>query len=221
MKTTIFGSLLEVPPEQDAILRRLIYKKGFRLRLAFSRLGDGLSNLGTLERHDASDTPLPLRHAKDAVEEPQDLIHTRHQTMKEGRDRCTQRVQKTRERLTALRTSPHLNAPRLAEQERKRTQQAAQQAFYQPQADVAIFPPVAFGTKKRWSDRFRTLDDPIAEQRRLPDRKDAWEKSRNGRRSAREDGTKKAMRSWRWAVGGPGHCVQILSDPATQRRMGL
>ncbi len=122
MKTTIFGVLLDVTPEQDTILRRLTRKYGFMLRFAFNRLLQGLSNIGALERHLASDTELPLRYAKDALQEAQDLIRTRHQAMKEGRDLWTQRVKKTRERLTALRASPHPNARRMAGQERKLAQ---------------------------------------------------------------------------------------------------
>ena len=67
MKTTIFGVLLNVTPEHDTILRRLMRKYGFMLRFAFQRLVDGLSNVGALERHLSSDTMLPLRYAKDAV----------------------------------------------------------------------------------------------------------------------------------------------------------
>jgi len=54
------------------------------LRLAFQRLVDGLLNVGALERHGASETELPLRDAKDAVQEAQDLIRARHQAMKDG-----------------------------------------------------------------------------------------------------------------------------------------
>ena len=36
MKTTIFGVLLDVTPEQDTILRRLMRKYGFMLRFAFN-----------------------------------------------------------------------------------------------------------------------------------------------------------------------------------------
>ena len=61
MKTTMFGVLLEVTPEQDTILRRLMRKYGFMLRFAFTRLLQGLSNIGALERHLSRDTELPLK----------------------------------------------------------------------------------------------------------------------------------------------------------------
>ena len=41
MKTTIFGVLLDVTPDQDTVLRRLMRKYGFMLRFAFQRLGEG------------------------------------------------------------------------------------------------------------------------------------------------------------------------------------
>ncbi len=64
------------------------------LRFAFQRLVGGLQNIGGLERHCASETELPLRYAKDAVQEAQDLIRARHQAMKDGATLWTQRVKK-------------------------------------------------------------------------------------------------------------------------------
>ena len=191
MKTTIFGVLLDVTPEQDTILRRLMRKYGFMLRFAFNRLLRGLSNIGALERHLSSDTELPLRYAKDAVQEAHDLIRARHQAMKDGLALWTQRMKKTRERLTVLRASPHPNTRRIAGQERKLAHQEAQRAFYQQHVDAGTFPPIIFGTKARWLDRFKVMDDPVVEQRRLQDWKKAWEEIRNGRLSARGDRTKK------------------------------
>ena len=94
MKTTIFGVLLDVTPEQDTVLRRLMRKYGFMLRFAFNRLLGGLSHIGALERHLSSDTELPLRYAKDAVQEAQDLIPARRQVMKDGATLWTGRVKK-------------------------------------------------------------------------------------------------------------------------------
>ncbi len=84
MKTTIFGVLPDVTPEHDTVLRRLMRKYGLMLRFAFKRWVEGLSNVGALERHLSSDTTLPLRYAKDAVQEAQDLIRARHQAMQDG-----------------------------------------------------------------------------------------------------------------------------------------
>lgn len=73
MKTTIFGVLLDVTPEQNTILRRLMRKYGFMLRFAFQRWTEGFAAIGPLERHLSSETELPLRYAKDAVQDAQDL----------------------------------------------------------------------------------------------------------------------------------------------------
>ncbi len=212
MKTTIFGVLLDVTPDQDTILRRLMRKYGFMLRFAFQRLLEGLVNVGALERHVSSETTLPLRYAKDAVQEAQDLIRARHQAMKDGLALWTRRVQKTRERLTAIQASPHPNARRMARQERKLARQQAQQAFYQQHVDVHTFPPVVFGTKKRWLDRFKTLDDPIAEQERLQAWKDNWDESRNGRLSARGDRTKQGNPLLRVRAGVDHWILDISLD---------
>ena len=165
-------------------------KYGFMLRFAFQRLIGGLQNIGGLERHCANETELPLRYAKDAVQEAQDLIRARHQAMQDGLTLWTQRVKKTRERLTALRASLHPNGRRMAGQERKLAHQEERRGFYRQHVEAGTFPPVVFGTKKRWLDRFKTLDDPIAEQARQQAWREEWDESRNGRLSARGDRTK-------------------------------
>ncbi len=212
MKTTIFGVLLDVTPEQDTILRRLMRKYGFMLRFAFNRLRQGLSNLGALERHLSSDTELPLRYAKDAVQEAQDLIRARHQSMQDGLKLWTQRVKKTRERLAALRTSPHPNARRIAAQERKLTHQEAQRKFYQQHVEAGTFPPVVFGTKKRWLDRFKTLSDPLAEPAHQKAWREEWEESRDGRLSARGDRTKRGNPLLRVRAGADHWILEISLD---------
>ncbi|MHB1611727.1 MAG: hypothetical protein ACYCT0_08580 [Sulfobacillus sp.] len=67
---------------------------GLMLRVAFQRLVGGLQNIGGLKRRCASETELPLRYAKDAVPEAEDLIRARHQAMKDRATLWTQRVKK-------------------------------------------------------------------------------------------------------------------------------
>jgi hypothetical protein len=59
MKTTSFEVLLEVTPEHDTILRRLMRKYGWMMRWAFNRWMKDTPNPGAWERHLASDTDLP------------------------------------------------------------------------------------------------------------------------------------------------------------------
>jgi hypothetical protein len=190
MKTTIFGVLLDVTPDQDTILRRLMRKYVWMFRLAFNRLREGWSDIGALEHHLSRDMTLPLRYAKDAVHDAQELLRARHQAMKDGATLWTQRVKKTRDRVTTLRKTRPDSRPILG-LERKLAHQEERQAFYQQHVDAHTFPPVVFGTKKRWLDRFKTLDDPIAEQAHQQAWREAWDESRNGRLSARGDRTKK------------------------------
>jgi hypothetical protein len=129
MKTTIFGVLLEVSPDQDTVLRRLMRKYGFMLRFAFNRLLGGFSNIGALERHLSSDTELPLRYAKDAVQEAQDLIRARHQAMKDGLTLWQRRAKNTATRLTALKND-HPDSRRIPGLERKLLRQQEHVAFY-------------------------------------------------------------------------------------------
>ncbi len=212
MKTTIFGVLPDVTPEHDTVLRRLMRKYGLMLRFAFKRWVEGLSNVGALERHLPSDTTLPLRYAKDAVQEAQDLIRARHQAMQDGLALWTQRAKKTRERLTALRGSLHPNGRRIAGQERKLAHQEERQGFYQQHVEAGTFPPVVFGTKKRWLERFKILDDPIAEQARQQAWREAWEESRNGRLSARGDRTKQGNPLLRVREGADHWLLEISLD---------
>ena len=212
MKTTIFGVLLDITPDQDTILRRLMRKYGFMLRFAFQRLLEGLVNVGALERHVSSETTLPLRYAKDAVQEAQDLIRARHQAMKDGLALWTRRVQKTHERLRTLQTAQHLNARRIAGQERKLASQQAHQAFYQQHVDAHTFPSIILGTKARWLDRFKVLDDPIAEQKRQQAWREEWEEGRNGRLSARGDRTKRGNPLLRISEGTDHWILEISLD---------
>jgi len=213
VKTTIFGVLLDVTPEQDTILHRLMRSYGFMLRFAFQRLVEGLrEDVGALERDLTSKTELPLRYAKDAVQEAQDLLRARHQAMQDGLALWTQRIKKTQERLRTLQTAPHPNARRIAGQERKLAAQQRHQAFYQQHVDAYTFPPVIFGTRARWLDRFKTLEDPIAEQQRLQAWKAAWDESRNGRLSARGDRTKQGNPLLRIHEGSDHWSVEISLD---------
>ena len=172
------------------MLRRLLRKYGFMRRFAFNRWLKELPDIGALERHLVGETALPLRYAQDAVQEAQDLIQARRQAMRDGLKLWRQRVKKTRERLTALRAASRPNVRRIAGQERKPAAQQAQQAFYQLHVNAGTFPPVVVGSRKRWMDGFKTLDDPIAEPKRQQAWRDDWDEHRKGRLSARGDRTK-------------------------------
>jgi hypothetical protein len=72
------------------------------MRFAFQRLHEGLIKVGAIEKHCASETGLPLRYAKDAVHDAQELIMSRHQAMQDALTLWERRVKKTRTRLTSL-----------------------------------------------------------------------------------------------------------------------
>ncbi len=71
---------------------------------------------------------------------------------------------------------------------------------------------MVFGTKKRWADRFKTLDDPIAEQVRQQAWREEWEESRNGRLSARGDRTKQGTPLLRVREGPDHWLLEISGD---------
>jgi len=120
-------------------------------------------------------------------------------------------VKKTRERVTTLQKT-RLDSRRILGLERKRAHQEERQAFYPQHVDAHTFPPVVLGTQKRWLDRFKTLDDPIAEQARQQAWRDAWDESRNGRLSARGDRTKKGNPLLRVREGADPWILEISLD---------
>ena len=95
MKTTFQGVLLEVDKEIAQGLDRLMRKYGFMVRYAFKRQLESETKVGELERVLAADTGLPLRYAKDAVEEARQLIAGRHEAMKDSLELWQRRERKT------------------------------------------------------------------------------------------------------------------------------
>ena len=160
MKTTIFGVLLEVNEDQDTALRRLMRKYGFMMRFAFQRLRDGLSPVGAIERHCASETGWPLRYAKDAVHDAQELITSRRQAMHDGLTLWQRRAKKTAARLTALKKD-HPDSRRIPGLERKLLRQQEHVAFYQRHVTDKTFPPVVFGTRQLFLERFHIHASPV------------------------------------------------------------
>ena len=186
MKTTIIGVLLDVTPDQDPILRYLMRKYGLMRRCTFQRLVGGLQkNVGGLAQHLANGTELPSRYPKDAVYEVDDLIRNRLQAMNDGSDLWRPRAPKNLERVRNSRSPPHRHARRIVGKERQISHKEERRVFYHRHVNTRAAPPVAFGSKKCWWDRFKILDDPAAGQTRLQAWGDVWTGIRNGRLFAR------------------------------------
>ena len=83
MKTTMRGVLLNVEDECRQQLDRLMRKYGFMVRYAFNRPLESGIVTGELERLLAAETNLPLRYAKDAVAEANQLIASQKALVKE------------------------------------------------------------------------------------------------------------------------------------------
>ncbi len=130
------------------------------VRFAFQRLCEGLVNVGAIERHCASETGLPLRYAKDAVHDAQELITRRRQAMQDALTLWQRRTKQTQAQLTVLRKN-HPDSRRIPGLERKRLRQQEHVAFYQQHVTDGTFPPGIFGTRKLFLERFRTLADPF------------------------------------------------------------
>ncbi len=220
MKTTIFGVLLDVNADQDTVLRRLMREYGFMMRFAFKRLSEGVIPVGALERHCASETGLPLRYAKDAVQDAQELITSRRQAMRDGLTLWKDRVKKTVARLTALKKD-HPDSRRIPGLERKLLRQQEHVAFYQQHVTDKSFPPVIFGTRQLFLERFHTLADPLAECQRQKVWKERWDEGRNGRLSARGDRTKTGNPLLRLHEGPDHWLLEMSLDERDSEKKGI
>ena len=220
MKTTIFGVLLDVNEDQDTALRRLMRAYGFMMRFAFKRLSEGIIKVGAIDRHCASETGLPLRYAKDAVHDAQELITSRRQAMQDALTLWQRRAKKTAARLTALKKD-HPDSRRIPGLERKLLRQHEQVAFYQQHVTDGTFPPVIFGTRKLFLERFRTLPDPLAEFRRQQIWKERWDEGRNGRLSAWGDRTKTGNPLLRISEGAEHWMLEISLDTLDPEKKGI
>ena len=220
MKTTIFGVLLDVDEDQDTALRRLMRKYGFMMRFAFKRLSEGMIKVGAIERHCASETGLPLRYAKDAAHDAQELITARRQAMQDALTLWRSRVRKTQTRLTTLRQN-RPDSRRIPGLERKLLRQQEHVAFYQRHVTDKTFPPVVFGTRKLFLERFHTLADPLAELRRQQVWKEQWDEGRNGRLSARGDRTKNGNPLLRIREGPEHWMLEMSLDALDPEKKGI
>ena len=84
--------------------------------------------------------------------------------------------------------------------------------FINSMSRQALFLPWCLAQKKRWVDRFKTLDDPIAEQERQQAWREEWDESRNGRLSARGDRTKRGNPLLRVRAGTDPWILEISLD---------
>ena len=183
MKTTFQGVLLEVGEEIAQGLDRLMRKYGFMVRRAFKRQLEPETKAGALERSLSADTGLPLRYAKDAVEEARQLIAARHEAMKDSLELWQRRERKTAIRIAKL-EKKNPTSHKLRGLHRKREKQQQEAAFYQQHVNEHTFPPVIFGSRALYLDQFREGVEKTAWTQ-------DWNDARNGRLLARGDRAKK------------------------------
>ncbi len=220
MKTTIFGVLLDVNEDQDTALRRLMREYGFMMRFAFKRLSEGMIKVGAIERHCASEMGLPLRYAKDAVHDAQELITSRRQAMQDALTLWQRRAKKTATRLAVLKKD-HPDSRRIPGLERKLLRQQKHVAMYQKHVTEKTFPPVVFGTRQLFLERFHTLADPLAEFQRQKVWKEQWDEGRNGRLSARGDRTKTGNPLLRLHEGPDHWLLEMSLDERDTEKKGI
>ena len=102
MKTTMRGVLLNVDDDTSQLLDRLMRKYGYMYRYAFQRLQEAGMKIGVLERILSTETNLPLRYAKDAVAEANQLIFAQKALVKEHLALWQRRKKKTTERINKM-----------------------------------------------------------------------------------------------------------------------
>ena len=183
MKTTMRGVLLNVEEESRQQLDRLMRKVGFMVRYAFNRLLESGTRIGELERLLAAETNLPLRYAKDAVAEANQLIASQKALVKEHLVLWRGRTKKTTEKINQIAKKDPASR-KLAGLRRKLEKQQREVAFYQQHAEQGTFPPVIFGGRELYLSQFKEGADPAIWRQE-------WNDARNGRLTARGDRTKK------------------------------
>ena len=93
--------------------------------------------------------------------------------------------------------------------------------MYQKHVTAKTFPPVIFGTRKLFLERFHTLTDPLAELRRQQVWKEPWDEGRNGRLSARGDRTKMGNPLLRISEGAEHWMLEISLDALDPEKKGM
>ena len=140
MKTTMRGVLLNVEEEYRQQLDRLMRKFGFMVRYAFNRLLESGTTTGELERFLAAETSLPLRYAKDAAAEANQLIASQKALVKEHLALWRRRMKKTTEKINKIAKKDPASR-KLAGLRRKLEKQQREVAFYPGKSLQAYFRP--------------------------------------------------------------------------------
>ncbi len=204
MKTTMRGVLLNVEEEYRQQLDRLMRKFGFMVRYAFNRLLESGTMTGELERFLAAETNLPLRYAKDAAAEANQLIVSQKALVKEHLALWRLRMKKTTEKINQI-VKKDPASRKLAGLRQKLEKQQREIAFYQQHAEQGTFPPVIFGGRELYLSQFKEgADQAIWRQE--------WNDARNGRLAARGDRTKQGNPLLRIHEQDGAWCLEISLD---------
>ena len=204
MKTTMRGVLLNVEEEYRQQLDRLMRKFGFMVRYAFNRLLESGTMTGELERFLAAETSLPLRYAKDAAAEANQLIVSQKALVKEHLALWRLRMKKTTEKINQI-VKKDPASRKLAGLRQKLEKQQREIAFYQQHAEQGTFPPVIFGGRELYLSQFKEgADKAIWRQE--------WNDARNGRLAARGDRTKQGNPLLRIHEQDGAWCLEISLD---------
>ena len=204
MKTTMRGVLLNVDDDTSQLLDRLMRKYGYMYRYAFQRLQEAGMKIGVLERILSTETNLPLRYAKDAVAEANQLISAQKALVKEHLALWQRRKKKTTERINKI-TKKDPNSRKLNGLRQKLEKQQRKVTFYQQHLDDGTFPPVIFGSRELLMAQFKEGADKQAWRTQ-------WNDSRNGRLSARGDRAKKGNPLLRISEQGDNWQLKISLD---------
>ena len=204
MKTTIRGVSLNVDDDTSQLLDRLMRKYGYMYRYAFQRLQEAGIKISILERMLSTETNLPLRYAKDAVAEANQLIFAQKAFVKEHLALWQRRKKKTTERINEI-TKKDPNSRKLHGLRQKFEKQQRKVAFYQQHLDDDTFPTVIFGSRELFMAQFKEGSDKQAWRTK-------WNDSRNGRLSARGDRAKKGNPLLRISEQGNNWQLEISLD---------
>ncbi len=212
-KTTIFGVLINMTEQMKQEVDQFMFDYSFMFRFAFKRLleverehwtdEDIKKAIQQLEKDLSKRTGYPIRVAKDAVADANELLKARHTLMVEYHELWKERYENTKAKYEKLKNTPNVNpnSLKMIGLQNKMERQLKNITFYEQHILHNTFPSVVFGGRKNFEE---------LQKGNLS--KEKWNELRNGRMSSRGDATKGGNPNIRVIETEEGFALQMTSN---------
>ncbi|MFB9762451.1 IS200/IS605 family accessory protein TnpB-related protein [Ectobacillus funiculus] len=212
-KTTIFGVLINMTEQMKQEVNQCMFDYSFMFRFSFKRLAeierehefdeDRKKAIQQLEKDVSSRTGYPIRVAKDAVADANELLTARHTLMVEYHELWKERYKNTKAKYEKFKQNPNVNhrSFHMLGLQNKMERQLKQMQFYKQHILQHTFPSIVFGGRKNFEE---------LQKGNLS--KEKWNELRNGRMSSRGDATKGGNPNLRVIETEGGFALQMISN---------